>query len=403
MPNNLKLNDYKKIVGNDVVNEIRRKAKKFSKKHILYINSTYQGGGVAELLNTLVILFNNVGIDVGWRILHGTPYFFNVTKKFHNSMQGDKINLSEKKKRIYYETNRRFSTFTHINHDLVIIHDPQPLPLIDFYKKTQPWIWRCHIDLSDTNPELWSYLKKFIKKYDHFVVSKEDYEKNISTPQTVIHPAIDPLSEKNRPLPAKFVNKYLKKHDINQDTPIVSQISRFDKWKDPVGVIKTFEIARKKVKCQLVLLGSLATDDPEGHTIFKEIEKNVENCKYKKDIKLILVSDDILVNCLQRASAVVMQKSIKEGFALTVAEALYKETPVIASNIGGIPLQIINGENGFLHNPDDYEGFADSIVRLLGDKKLRTKLGKHGKEYIKKNFLITRLMLDWLDLFEEYL
>lgn len=403
MPNSLKLNDYKKIVGNDIVNEIRRKAKKFSKKHILCVNSTYQGGGVAELLNTIVILFNNVGIDVGWRILHGTPYFFNVTKKFHNALQGDEINLSEKKKKIYYETNRRFSTFTHINHDLVIIHDPQPLPLIDFYEKKQPWIWRCHIDLSAANPEAWNYLEKFIKKYDHFVVSKEDYEKNISVPQTVIHPAIDPLSEKNRPLSAKFIHKYLKKHDINLNIPIVSQISRFDKWKDPMGVIKTFEIARKKANCQLVLLGSLATDDPEGHIIFKEIEQAVLKSKYKKDIKLILIDDDILVNCLQRASAVVMQKSIKEGFALTVAEALYKETPVIASNIGGIPLQIINGENGFLHNPDDYEGFADSIVRLLGDKKLRTKLGKHGKEYIKKNFLITRLMLDWLNLFDEHL
>jgi trehalose synthase len=403
MPSNLKLNNYKKIVGEDVVREIRQKAKKFSKKHILCVNSTYQGGGVAELLNTTVILFNDVGIDMGWRILHGTPYFFNVTKKFHNALQGDKINLSEKKKRIYYETNRRFSTFTHIDHDLVIVHDPQPLPLIDFYKKTQPWIWRCHIDLSDTNQELWSYFKKFIKKYDCLIVSKEDYEKNIPVPQAVIHPAIDPLSEKNRPLPKKFINKYLKKFGINQKLPIVAQVSRFDKWKDPVGVIKTFEMVREKINCQLILLGSLATDDPEGHIMFKEIEQNVLGSKCKKDIKLILVNDDILVNCLQRASSVVIQKSLKEGFALTVSEALYKETPVVASNVGGIPLQVINGENGFLHNPDDYESFAASIIQLLQNKKLRAQLGRHGKEYIKKNFLITRLMLDWLDLFEKYL
>jgi trehalose synthase len=403
MENNLKLNDYKKIVGDDVISEIKKKAKKFSNKHILCINSTYQGGGVAELLNTLVVLFNEVGIDFGWRILHGTPYFFSVTKKFHNGLQGDKINLSKKKKRIYHETNRRFSTYTHIDHDLVIVHDPQPLPLIDFYKKTQPWIWRCHIDLSDTNQELWRYLKKYIVKYDHMVVSKEDYEKNIKIPQSVIHPAIDPLSEKNRPLPTGLINKYFKKYNINKKTPIISQISRFDKWKDPIGVIKIFEIVRKEINCQLVLLGMIATDDPEGQIIQKQIEKEIEKNKYKKDIKLILGADDILVNCLQKSSSVIMQKSIREGFALTVSEALYKETPVVASNIGGIPLQIINGENGYLNKPDDYESFAASIVQLLQNKKLSTKLGKHGKEYIKRNFLITRLMLDWLDLFDEYL
>jgi len=399
----LKLNDYRKIVGDDVVKEIKQKAKKFSKKHILCVNSTYQGGGVAELLNALVILFNDVGLDMGWRILHGTPYFFNVTKKFHNALQGDKINLSTEKKRIYYETNRRFSTFTHINHDLVIVHDPQPLPLIDFYEKTQPWIWRCHIDLSAANPELWKYLKKFIKKYDRLVISKEDYKKNISVPQTVIHPAIDPLSEKNRPLPKKFINKYLAKYGIKRDLPVISQISRFDKWKDPLGVIEVFEKVREKKRCRLVLLGSLATDDPEGHIMFKKIEERVLASERKKDIKLILVDDNILVNCLQRASSVIMQKSLKEGFALTVSEALYKETPVVASDVGGIPLQVINGENGFLRDPDDHEGFVDDIVRLLNDEKLRNKMGKHGKEYIKKNFLITRLMLDWLDLFDEYL
>ena len=231
MESNLQLKDYRKIVGDKIIKEIEKKAKKFSKKHILLVNSTYQGGGVAEILNTLVVLFNNAGIDVGWRILHGTPYFFNTTKKFHNSLQGDKINLSEKKKKNYYETNRRFSTFTHIDHDLVVIHDPQPLPLIDFYKKTQPWIWRCHLDLSNSNLKLWKYLKKYIKKYDHVVVSKEDYKKNLSIPQNIIHPAIDPLSSNNKPFPQDFINKYLNKFGIDNRIPFIAQVSRFDKWK----------------------------------------------------------------------------------------------------------------------------------------------------------------------------
>lgn len=397
------LKDYEKIVGPKIIKEIRNTAKKLNSKRIVMVNSTYQGGGVAELLNTLVVLFNEVGVDVGWRILHGTPYFFSVTKKFHNALQGDKINLSEKKKKIYYETNKRFSTFTHITHDLVVIHDPQPLPLIDFYKKKQPWIWRCHIDISNSNIELWNFLKKYIKKYDHFVVSKEDYKKNLSIKQSIIHPAIDPLSAKNRPMPKKLINKYLEKYNINKNKPIISQISRFDKWKDPIGVLKVFELVRKKINCQLILLGSLATDDPEGQIIFEEMEKEVVKSKHKKDIKLILIQDDILVNCIQRASTVVLQKSTKEGFALTVAEALYKETPVVASQVGGIPLQIIHGENGFLHPPKDYEGHSESIVKILKDKKLERRLGKHGKEYITKNFLITRLMLDWLKMFEEYL
>ena len=398
------LRDYRKIVGKEVINEIYSKAEKIKKKHIVCISSTYQGGGVAEILNSVIFLFNKIGIDFGWRILHGTPDFFAITKKFHNALQGEKINLSRRKKKIYLETNERFSKFTHINHDLVVVHDPQPLPLIEFYKKKQPWIFRCHVDLSNPNPEVWNYLKGFIEKYEHFVVSKKEFKRDdLDIPQSIIYPAIDPLSPKNKRLPPSVINKYLDKHEITRDKPIISQISRFDKWKGFLGVIKIFETVRKKRDCQLVLLGTFAHDDPEGQKIFRKIETKIEKSKYKRDIKLLLVENDILVNCVQRASSVVLQKSKREGFGLTVAEALYKGTPVVASRVGGIPLQVIDSVNGYLHDPKDIRGFVKSVLRLLDDEKLRKEFGMKGKEHIKNNFLITRLMLDWLDLFERYL
>jgi len=399
----LNLKEYEKIAGKKTINEILARAGKFSGKRIVAVNSTYQGGGVAELLNSLVFLFNEAGIKFGWRTLHGTPYFFDTTKKIHNALQGDPVKLSVRRKSAYREVNRRFSAFSHIDHDLVIIHDPQPLPLIEMYKKNRPWIWRCHIDISNPDRETWDYLLKYINKYDRVVISSEKYKKDLRAPQSVIMPAIDPLGDKNKPLPEKFIARHLKKYGISFSKPIISQISRFDKWKDPLGVIRVFEITREKTDCQLVLLGSLAADDPEGLLVLEETRKAAAASRYKEDIRVILTEDDLLVNCLQRKSSIVMQKSLREGFALTVSEALFKETPVIASNIGGIPLQIKNGENGFFHDPCDYQGFSESIIAILKDKRLAKNLGQRGREYVIDNFLITRLMLDWLELFKKYL
>jgi trehalose synthase len=398
------LSTYAKIVGKPEIDKIRAEAENLSGKHITCINSTYQGGGVAEILNSIVPMFDQVGVDFGWRILHGTPDFFTITKKFHNALQGSAINLSSRKKDIYYETNRRFSTFTHIHHDLVIVHDPQPLPLISFYKKTQPWIFRCHIDISNPNQEVWDYLKGFIQKYDHFVVSLPEFQKkDLTIPQSVIHPAIDPVTAKNKSVSDTKISKYLSKFGIDRKKPIISQVSRFDPWKDPIGVVRIFEQVRKKMDCQLVLLGQFATDDPEGHKILLSLQKKMDKSPFKHDIKLLVVDNAFLVNCLQRASAVVIQKSLKEGFGLTVTEALYKGTPVVASKVGGIPLQVIDGENGFLHSPHDLNGFTGSVIKLLKDEKLRVEMGKVGKEHVKKNFLITRLMLDWLYLMNKLL
>jgi trehalose synthase len=402
--NDNNLANYAKIVGKPEIDRIHAEAEKLSGKHFLCINSTYQGGGVAEILNSLVPLFDQVGIDFGWRILHGTPDFFTITKKFHNALQGKKINLSKRTKDIYFETNRRFSTFTHIHHDLVIVHDPQPLPLISFYEKKQPWVFRCHIDISEPNKEVWDYLKCFVQKYDRFVVSLPEYHKDdLNIPQTIIHPAIDPVTVKNKPVSDSKVSKYLEKFGVERKKPIISQVSRFDPWKDPIGVVKVFERVKKKMDCQLVLLGQFAADDPEGQKVLQTLEKKVNKSPFRKDIKLLIVDNAFLVNCLQRASSVVIQKSLKEGFGLTVTEAMYKGTPVVASNVGGIPIQLIDRVSGFLHNPTDFNGFSCSIIKLLYDEKLRVEMGNAGKEHVKKNFLITRLMLDWLELLNEEL
>ncbi len=396
--------EYEKIVGKEVMDKIKEKIEKLTDKHILFINSTFNGGGVAEMLNSMVPLFNQLGLRLGWRVLHGNDDFFMVTKGLHNALQGGKMHLTKRKKELYYETNKRFSIYTHIDHDLVVVHDPQPMAMIDFYKKKQPWISRLHIDLSNPNKKVWDYLKQFLVKYDRIVVSHKDYIRNdIDVPYSIVYPAIDPLTIKNKPIRENTIKKYLSRYGIDRDKPIITQISRFDKWKDPVGVIKVFERVREKINSKLVLLGSLASDDPEGQMIFQKVEKAVEKSKYKKDIHILLVHSDILVNSLQRASDVILQKSLKEGFGLTVSEALYKGTPVVASKVGGIPLQIKDGYNGFLFEPKDYRGFAKGITKLVEDEHLRKTMGEHGREFVKKNFLITRLMNDWLDIFSEYL
>lgn len=398
------LNRYRKICGNKIINKLCTRAKRLANKHMVFITSTYRGGGVAEILNSLVFLFNIIGLKVGWRILNGNDDFFKVTKKFHNALQGSRINLSKNKKNLYYATNGRFAAITHLYHDLVVIHDPQPLPLIDFYKKTQPWIFRCHIDLSDPNKHLLGYLEKFLKQYDHFIFSKKEYQQpSFSTPTSIIPPAIDPLTIKNRPLSKKVISIHLNKYDIPTHKPIIAQVSRFDKWKDPLGVIEVFKKIRKQHDCFLVLLGSLASDDPEGQQLYEKVLRTAKTNEYANDIKVILISSDILVNCVQKAATVVIQKSLREGFGLVVSEALFKGTPVIASNVGGIPLQIIDGVNGYILEPNDIDGFANKAILLLKNKRLREHLGKNGIKHVKNNFLITRLMSDWMNIFEYYL
>jgi len=398
----VRLDDYRKIVGDEQIGKIFRLARKLYGKRIIHVNSTYMGGGVAEMLQSLVPLMNDAGLKADWRILRGSPDFFDITKKFHNALQGDEINLSKMKKSIYEQVNEDFARYADLNHDAVIIHDPQPLPLIRYYHKTQPWIWRGHIDLSDPNPVLWEYLKSFILRYDLVIVSNKEYQKNdLPVEQYIFAPVIDPLSPKNIQLSLSNIRNYLKKYNIPTDKPIITQISRFDKWKDPVGVLEVFKRVREEVDCRLVLCGSMAADDPEGIEIFKKVEREANSMLQKQDVILLTTENNFLVNILQRASAVIIQKSIREGFGLTVTEALWKGRPVVASNVGGIPLQIQNGESGFLLDPKDENGFADSVLQCLRNPTEAKRMGRNGREVVRQNFLITRLLLNYLQVLGE--
>jgi trehalose synthase len=399
----LTLEKFRAIVGDAAIDNIFAEASSLSERSVLHINSTYEGGGVAEILNSLVILMNDAGIDTDWRVLHGNLDFFTITKKFHNALQGQRIHFTTKKKELYYMVNVNNSMFIHINQDFVFIHDPQPLPLITCYMKQQPWVWRCHIDISNPVCDVWEYLKTFIQKYDAMVVSMDKFKQPdleaINFPQYVVPPSINPLNIKNRPIPQSTISRYLSRYNIDLNRPVISQISRFDKWKDPLGVIKVFKAIRDKCDCQLVLAGSLASDDPEGQGMMERLEKIVQK---EKDIHLLLNAPDIVINALQRQSRVVIQKSLKEGFALTVSEALWKGTPVVASNVGGIPAQVINGVTGYVLEPQDNYGFAKHILWLLKHPDRAEEMGAAGREHVRTNFLITRHLLDYIRIIKLY-
>ena len=397
------LEDYRGIVPDATLTDLHRRAAKLYDKHVVHVNSTASGGGVAEILYTLVPLMNDVGLDCGWRVLVGGTDFFNVTKSFHNGLQGEPLDLSEQKKRVYTEANENFAAYTHFDrHDAVIVHDPQPLPMIRFYKKRQPWIWRCHIDLTDPDPELWEFLKGYIMRYDLMIVSHEQYLRpDLAVEQRVINPAIDPLNQKNIELPDEVIAKYIKRFDIPLDKPIITQVSRFDKWKDPEGVVEVFRRVLERVDCRLVLAGNMATDDPEGIEMFERVKRGAADLIESGQLITLIGASDIEINALQRVSAVVLQKSLREGFGLTVSEAMWKQTPVIASRIGGIPLQVIDGETGFLVNPTDFDECADRVVSVLTDKPMADEMARRGKEHVRENFLTTRLLGHYLELLDD--
>lgn len=396
----LRLEDFRYVVPDETLAEIYARAKGLYGKHIVHLNATYQGGGVAEILYSLVMLMNDVGINSGWRILHGSQEFFEITKGFHNALQGAKLNLSERKKRFYLQVNDNFSKFTHLEHDCVVIHDPQPLPLIRSYRKRQPWIWRCHIDLTEPHEDLWDFLKGFLLKYDQIVLSSEKYIKeDLPIDQRLMFPAINPLSRKNKALSEKKVLEHVTKAGIPTDKPIIAQVSRLDPWKDPEGVVDVFKIVKEKVDCRLVFCYNVASDDPEGLQMFNRTLRKANKLAKNKDILFVVGNNETLVNSIQRFSNVIIQKSTREGFCLAVTEALWKGTPVVASNVGGIPVQIEDGKNGFLLEPDDIEGFADRIIYLLKNPKDKENIGQKAKETVAKKFLITRLLSDHLDMY----
>ena len=387
--------DFEAYIGPEAVERIYHKAQKLNDLHVVHLNSTYYGGGVAELLSSKTLLMNSLGLKTGWRVIQGSPDFFSITKKMHNALQGGRINLTEMKMHIYEDVIHENAVRNHLRHDVVVIHDPQPLPMINHYRKRGPWIWRCHVDLTKPNRELWNYLLPFIRKYDAAILSLKEYRQRVNVPQVFFLPAINPFTIKNKELTEREIDERLGHYDIPTDLPLVVQVSRFDRWKDPEGVIEAFRIARKQVDCTLVLLGNVATDDPEGEKVYSSLLDNRED-----RIIIRSVQDTALVNALQRRAAVVLQKSLREGFGLTVTEAMWKGTPVIGGNVGGIRYQIQDGLNGYLVN--SVEETADRLVRLLRDKKLRQEIGRRGKETVRKKFLMTRLVEQYLDLFASF-
>ncbi|MHC4582461.1 MAG: glycosyltransferase [Planctomycetota bacterium] len=395
----VRLEDFRHIVPDERLAEIYNRARGLYGKHIVHVNATYQGGGVAEILYSLVQLMNDVGVDAGWRILHGSQEFFEITKSFHNALQGAKLTLTEKKKQAYLQVNDNFSRFTHLQHDCVIVHDPQPLSLIRAYRKRQPWIWRCHIDLTNPNQELWDFLKGHLIKYDEVVMSSEKYFKeDLPVNQRLMFPAINPLSEKNRDISNKMIHEHLAKAGIPTDKPVITQVSRLDPWKDPEGVIDVFKMVKEKVDCRLIFCYNVASDDPEGLRMYRKVHRKANKLVNTGDIIFVVGNNEALVNSVQKFSNVIIQKSIREGFCLCVTEALWKGTPVVASNVGGIPYQIDDGLSGYLVEPQDNAGFAERIVHILKNPDEAKAVGKKAREKVRKEFLITRLLSDYLDM-----
>ena len=398
------LADYTHIAGKETIERIRELAEPMRGQRVLHVSATAFGGGVSEILYTIVPLMRDIGIDAHWHVIFGKEEFFNATKLLHNSLQGAEETLSEEQWDLFDEINALNAGGLQGEWDTVVVHDPQPIGLRrGAREKSRNWIWRCHIDLSEPNPEPIARLLPLIEEYDATVWHLPAY-----VPQGVdghngvriIPPAIDPLSPKNMafsPDDAAFV---CRQFGIDVDRPLLTQVSRFDPWKDPMGVIDAYRIVHDKMpEVQLALVGSMATDDPEGWEFFQH---TFEYADGDDDIKILNNLNNvgaIEVNAFQSQSDVCLQKSIREGFGLTVTEALWKGRPTVAGNVGGIPLQIADGESGFL--VDSAEECAQRCLEILADPELGKRLGRTGKEHARHEFLSPRLLRDWVELLAE--
>jgi len=371
---------------------IQKLGEKLKKKSFLHINSTRSGGGVAEILQRMVPILNELGIEARWEIIEGDDKFFDITKKIHNAIQGNPEIITKEMWDHHYEINRKNAGRLNLEANAVLIHDPQPAPLIKFRKKGK-WIWRCHIDVSNPVKEVCDYLMRYCSKYHAAVFSVARFARAMSIDEFIIPPSIDPLSEKNRELSPEEIHETAARLRIPAERPLILQVSRFDRFKDPVGVIEAYKIVKKYNDCVLVLAGSPATDDPEGEAVLNEVK---EFAAGDPDIHILLLPpfSDKDINALQRMSAVVLQKSLKEGFGLTVSEGMWKGKPVIGGAVGGIPLQIVHGITGFLVH--SVEGTAFRIRQFLNNPDMAKRMGERGREYVRNNFLITRQTRDYL-------
>jgi trehalose synthase len=391
------LDDYRTIVGEGQIDTLRFLAKDLKGKTIKMVNSTAVGGGVAEMLNRLVPLLSELEVPARWDVITGGNDFFEITKAFHNALHGAPYELTKAAQDIflmYNEQNRRRMQF---GEDLVVIHDPQPVALIRSRSTTPAsWVWRCHIDLSNPDPKVWEFLRPFVEHYDAAIFSAQSFARQLSIPQYLFYPCIDPLSEKNKELTDVQIQQVCDDFGIDRSRPIVTQVSRFDRLKDPTGVVQAFKLAKKYVDCQLVLAGGGATDDPEGAVVLQEVKDAAGN-----DPDIIILDLPpwcaFQINAIQRASTIIVQKSLKEGFGLTVTEALWKGKPTIAGAVGGIPNQIIHKLTGILVH--SVEGCAFQIRYLLTHPEFARSIGVNGHEHVKENFLMTTNVKRWLLLF----
>ncbi len=390
------IGEYEPIVGKGPIDELKILAGRLKGKTLLHVNSTAVGGGVAEILNRMVPFLKELGIDTRWEVIKGGEQFFQVTKKIHNSLHGAGEDISPAMWDEFLATNERNSAELACAADIVFIHDPQPIALIS-QKDTRgnKWIWRCHVDISHARKPVWDILRKYVVRYDAAVFSSPSFSQPLPIRQFMIAPSIDPLSDKNKDLPPGAVDEVLTRYGIRSDKPMITQISRFDYLKDPLGVIDAYKIVKKTIDCQLILAGGTASDDPESPDILRMVRQRAAD---DPDIHVLLLpQNDVHVNALQRAAAIVIQKSIREGFGLTVTEALWKGKPVVASAVGGIPLQIKNKYHGLLCH--SVEGAAYALKRLLSNPEYASMLGKNGREHVRQNFLVTRHLKEYLLLF----
>ncbi len=390
----LTLHDYESVVGAEVINELRVVASYVRHKRLQNINSTPVGGGVAEILTRMVPLLRELGVETTWDVIKGDRAFFNVTKAFHNALHGKPEEITEEMLECFRATTEANLQEMNITGDVVWIHDPQPVGLVARKKDLgRHWVWRCHIDLSRPDPRVWDFLWPYVERYDASVFSMPDFAKQLPIPQFMVAPSIDPLSDKNRELEPQHVASVLVKYSIDPERPVLTQISRFDRLKDPLGVIAAYRMAKKRRDCQLVLAGGAADDDPEGLEVLREVQ-DAAACDPDIHVLLLPPYSDLEINALVRGSTIVLQKSIKEGFGLTVSEALWKRKPVIGGAVGGIKTQIINGVTGFLvHSP---EGAAKRALQLLDDPELCRRMGDNGYQHVKQNFLLTRHVKDYM-------
>ncbi|MGA6826191.1 glycosyltransferase [Nitrospira sp. NS4] len=389
------LDQYREVAPPGTVEFLKRLGRLVEGKRMLHVNSTRYGGGVAEILHRLIPLLEEIGVHARWEVMTGSEPFYRTTKSFHNALQGMKQHLTADMYDAYLECNRENAKRINLEADVAMIHDPQPAALIDARPRGAKWIWRCHIDISTPQRTVWQFLRPYVVRYDAAVVSLPKFSQRLPIPQFLVYPSIDPLSDKNRELTREEIHQILDRLGVPRDKPILLQVSRFDRFKDPVGVVQAYRMVKKSHDCRLVLAGGTATDDPEGAQVLAEVQEAVGT---DPDVHILLLppTAHIEINALQRAATIVLQKSIREGFGLTVAEALWKGKPVIGGATGGIMIQIIPGQTGYtVYSP---EGAAFYIRRLLNEPDRLAVMGRQAKEYARHRFLITRHVQDYLGL-----